>query len=248
MAAVNFVLLSTQRSGSTLLRTALDSHPEVSCKGEVFLSSYGGGHSFADFLAERRLPILLGLLRRRKFVYEFLDKLYGEELYKAVGLKLMYDHVGYRPYKFPMVMEYLRRNSVRVIHLIRENPLDTCISRQSARKTKIWHVMRDEESPKVMVDIPLLLKEIRIVEASKCRWRSKLKGFRTLEVGYEEFVSDRSRTAGKILEFIDVDAGVELVSPYKRILAGPLRERVLNYQELKEELHLKGLGGLLKKE
>ena len=36
---INFIIFTTQRSGSTVLARTLDKHPEISCAGELFQAS-----------------------------------------------------------------------------------------------------------------------------------------------------------------------------------------------------------------
>ena len=80
-ASTSFVVLSTQRSGSTWVVDMLDSHPRVSCYGELLLPEGTGKHPvgaqdtvpLSDVLRERRS----GSLARHLEGWRYLDRLYG---------------------------------------------------------------------------------------------------------------------------------------------------------------------------
>ncbi len=245
MNYANFVVLSTQRSGSTLLRTALDSHPEISCRGELFLPSHSQGDSFRDFVSEKKLSQISELFHRRRLVYSYLDRVYDDTLVGARGFKIMYGQMGYRPYRFPMVFDYIRDYGVRIIHLVRENTLDTCISRQFARTSKTYHAVEQYQPRPQTVNIPTLILEMKKVEREKIRWRSAVKGLPCLDQTYEDFINSRSESSRRILEFLGVESAIELVSPLKRLSGAHLNERVLNYEEMVQEVVRHGYGRFL---
>jgi hypothetical protein len=246
LAKVNFVIISTQRSGSTLIRTSLDSHPEIRCLGEVFLPTYKQEHSYYGSLKAQGVSKTGAIFRRRELVYRHLDQLYGDyPTTGATGFKVMYDQLSYRRYGFPMVLSYVRKNDVRVIHLIRENSLNTCISKQFARATRTYHTDASRAQTAMPIDIPTLIREIKTVEKGKLRWRSVLTGLACLEVSYEDFVNNKHAVSRRLLEFLDVDSAVHLVSPLKKLLTAPLTESVMNYRELESTLKAAGLARFL---
>ena len=98
-----FVVVTTQRSGSSWVVDLLDSHPSVACYAELFrvtdrtIADYGASRVprftvtldvDADPTARRLLPRRLSYLRR--LVREHDDA-------RAVGFKLMYDQVPDHP-------------------------------------------------------------------------------------------------------------------------------------------------------
>ncbi len=248
MARVNFLILTTQRSGSTLLRTSLDSHPEIRCFGEIFLRDYAGDRSFSVHSRHVEERNFLALISRSQRVYRFLDEFFSDGGDGAIGFKFMYNLASYRPYNFPMVMDYARKKQVRVIHLIRENTLNSCLSRQFAESTRIYHAENVLEQIGVRINIPQLLKHMKLVETRKAKWRLKLNRFICLEVSYEEFVKKKDTVSSRILEFLDVNADVNLVSPLKRIRTASLADTVENYAELERAIFAAGYGRFLSSE
>lgn len=52
MAKQKFILLSTQRTGSTAFRLLLNSHPDIRCHDEVFLKESGAKDAISQFVAK----------------------------------------------------------------------------------------------------------------------------------------------------------------------------------------------------
>jgi LPS sulfotransferase NodH len=241
MATSPFIILSTQRSGSTLLRTSLDSHPDIQCFGEIFLPTYTRDYSFYQFLKDERISGAGALLRRPTLVERHLSNLYENDATAAVGFKVMYNQVGYLPYRFPSVMTYARRHNVRIIHLVRSNPLNTVISRRFARATKQYHTQEQRSAKPVHIDLQMAVQGINRIEKDKARWRQALAGLPCLEVSYEEFVANKSDVSHQILSFLNVNQDVELDSPLKKVINSSLEHLITNYDDLVAALQQSGL-------
>ncbi|MFN3241874.1 MAG: sulfotransferase [Planctomycetota bacterium] len=85
-----FIILASQRTGSNLLRSLLDSHPDVTAYAEVFLKDHSwfenqhGPKDSPALVAERDAdPVAFA----QKHVFRDY-----EESVKAVGFKLFYQH------------------------------------------------------------------------------------------------------------------------------------------------------------
>lgn len=232
-----FVIISTQRSGSTLLRTSLDSHPEVRCHGEVFLPHYGGEQGYKDFLAGKALGRVRNQLHRRSLVFEYLDQLYADTTYSAIGFKVMYSQLRRIPRYYPMILDYIRKENIGVMHHIRENPIATLISRYRLRETGVAHVRSEKDSrkaqKKVTVPISRLISDLHEIEKQKALWRKRLEDIVVTEITYEAFVENIQAESGKILEFLGVDSTVNLESPLKRIGAKSFAESVTNFDDMR---------------
>jgi hypothetical protein len=211
------------------------------------LPTYKKEHSYYEYLKSKATSKTSAFLRRRALVCEHLDRLYGGYTTNAVGFKVMYDQIGYHRYGFPMVLRYIRANNVRVIHLIRENSLNTCISKQFARATRTYHTDGNQAQTAMAIDIPKLMKEIRSVEKAKSRWKAVLDADQCLEFSYEDFVIDKQTVSRRLLEFLEVDSSVQLISPLKKVLTAPLTESILNYAELESALKESGFARFLDK-
>ena len=134
---VRFIILSGPRTGSNLLARSLNSHPEVTCFGEVFnfmidfvmynVEGYDNLNP-ADLALQRRDP--LQLLRQRVFGAH-------SQRTRAVGLKFHYDQLwGHQDLQDGLTGD----KGLRVLHLQRRNLLRALISLKIAEQTGVWVV------------------------------------------------------------------------------------------------------------
>ena len=110
-AHVHFVILCMPRTGSTLLHTLLNSHPNIISYGEVLRRNYVRGKQTdlsADIFKKHQTSI------------------------KAIGLKLFYEYRTKQDFK-DYYREITRNKNVKIIHLVRENLLDSFISLKNAQ-------------------------------------------------------------------------------------------------------------------
>jgi hypothetical protein len=225
--------------------SSLASHPLIKCLGEIFLPTYKADYSYFEHVRQTGISRPLELLRRKNLVYGLLDRLYDSSTESAIGFKYMYSHSWHVPYRFPMVMKYIKENDVRVLHLLRDSPLNTCVSRQMAKSTSTFHSRTVKDQPNIRIDIPLMMKQLKRIETQKARWRSRLRKLDSLEISYEEFVEKKRETSIRILDFLGVDHDIELVSPLKKLISRPLRETVENYSEMASAVKAAGYGQFL---
>ena len=130
-----FMILAGPRTGSTMLASSLNSHPNIVCFREVFSFTLPGinygvdgydGRDERDLAFRERDP--LGFLHRR---------IYGGHPsgIQAAGFKFLYPHV----YGYTDVGTYLQEDTeIRVVHLLRRNVIRTLVSRKIADTTGLW--------------------------------------------------------------------------------------------------------------
>lgn len=240
-----FIVLTTQRSGSTWLIELLNSHPFVTAYSELFLASdqshptWGAGNlplwntwkkeasgSVADYLdrvfargdghaSEHGRPAAVGGGRQHVRA-------------QAIGFKLMYGQAG----AHPDVMAYAAEHSVRLVHLIRRNGLDVLVSRLCAVQRGVFHSTGEQDLPPVRVRIDpesvaaTLARYDREIERARRRF-SRL-GLPYAEFFYEDLCRDAARS---VLDFLSVDPQ-PLRSRLRKINGGPRRNLVANYDEV----------------
>ena len=122
-----------------MLRTALDGHPEILCLGEVFYlnkdlkqgavkqgNSAMGKDLSAGFSSWRKYSYQTYIEKsvgrriehwvlRGKVTQRYLNELYQLPEYKCIGFKMMDNQLK----KFPAVLEYIKANDLRVVHVLR---------------------------------------------------------------------------------------------------------------------------------
>jgi len=246
-----FVLVGTQRSGTTLVRSALGSHPDVLCLGEVFFlnkadrrsgrPAMGKGLS-AGFSAWKELSYQSYLeqsmtrrwghwLFRGHLTRRYLNGLYSTPGYSAVGFKLMANQAR----KFPAVVPYIEENGIRVVHILRENPFDILLSRLSMKARGYAHsTSRTNDAVTVYVPLDRLVAELRSIRNEGLHWKELFENRSPyLLMTYERFVQNRDAASSDLLSFLGVDASVQLRSELTKLNTLPASELVQNFDEVK---------------
>ena len=131
-----FVLLTTQRSGSTWFCNLLDQMEELSCGGK----SVGGIHTSEllihySFLNRSALTAVSWLTYQKNFDDAFAEVCQFNPA-EAIGFKLMYDQVPPHFFDDGNMAGYFRRNNVSVLHLVREAKILKLASQYNNRQQK----------------------------------------------------------------------------------------------------------------
>ena len=209
---VKFIVLTKARSGSNLLLSFLNSHPNVYSEGEVFWKLEGRPYK------------------------SILEKSWGKQpgYIKAKGFKIFYFH--------PLDAEECdiwgdleAMKDVKVIHLQRKNTLKSLISMKIALQSEEWMSTHSNKNkpPKKAVHIPeqelrdLLEKtDLRIEQGNE-----RFKDHDLINVFYEDFVKDTEEYF-RILDFLEVER-IPPKTVLKRQYPESMYELVENYGELK---------------
>ncbi len=212
-----FILLGQGRTGSNLLRTALESSPQVYMENEIF--------SKQQRVLGKDFEIIIANLLRH----------YPNSV-KAVGCKIFYTHLTND--------EWLQLQALpdfKIIHLMRSNHLRLFLSLQIAQKTHQWFENRPGIKP------PLEQRQVRIdqrqlvtfIEMSLL-WREQVqqrfKDRAILEIYYEDMVADFDRVVTEAITFIGAKQWDRTKVNLRKQNPEPLRDLILNYDELKSAL------------
>jgi len=191
-AATRFVVLTTQRNGSTWLMSVLNSLDGVSGQGELFLPRPRTPERRwdSDFAHPRYVESAARFgTRRPRSVFRYLDDLYSAP--HSVGFSLMYSQLR----SFPEILVFLMRDRIPVIHLVRRNHLDVLISFAVKGRIGQAHILSPAERPReisVELDTASLLKDLERLQHKHDVGRRVLRvcRLRHIEVGYEDLVAD----------------------------------------------------------
>ena len=236
----NFVILGTQRTGTTLVRTCLSSHSEILCCGEVFnlgkqpYSIDDGYWWYSNLNVKRKLN---ALLRPQRTTADFLDQLYANNEFSAIGFKLMLNHCLARPYIWPLLVA----KDIKGILVRRRNSLKTLVSRRSAAKSGVYHISKTLPAQSavkawtgssVAIDTSTLTNDLDAINSESAAWRSRLnEGIDHIDVVYEEYVGDMNAGNRRILDFLGVRQ-LPLSSDLKKVNRDDLSELISNYDEV----------------
>lgn len=230
-----FCILTSQRSGSTWLKSLLDSHPQIRCFGELFL--YRPWPDWPDprlrpfYEFRQRHPGRRPALTARYLAT--LSQYPGK--HEAIGFKLMYNQLA----EFPEILYTLTKHRFRLIHLVRLNPLDVVISRQRMRKTSVHHSTTSATPQAIHVDVSRLRGQLRGQEAMVLAVRRFLKmiPLAHCEITYEALREDRESCLNSAARFLGVQSSAAgYQSELQKIGAGGYRQRIANYDEVSAKL------------
>lgn len=236
-------LIATNRSGSTFLLNAIDSHPQIGCERSEPLDPRG---YWAALVEEGGLS--------RQALLRFLWRRPG---YRVVMFKLSYRHTQW------VGVDILKEVGAVLIHLHRENVVRMGISsliNTAAVNGEIKHPIHTFKPVKpvlIRVDVgPFIydslahLKKVEVMKKRLARLGRPLL-FLTYEdlVGYEGKEADEVMpgTAETICRHLGVDS-MPLVSYTRRVNPQPLSEIVENWTELAAAIRGTDLGVFLEGE
>jgi LPS sulfotransferase NodH len=238
----NFVVLSTQRSGSTWVVDMLTSHPRVVAYSELFMH---GGEGTPTWGQEQDLPYWQtyargkrgGRVARPYWLWKYLGEAFQERPgIDAIGFKLMYSQLT-RISRPLMPALWLKR--VRIIHLIRQNALDVVLSKEAgvARQGRLHARDGDEvEQVRLRLETDDLLRRMTLHERAiaGARVRFKRVGLPYTEVVYEDLAADAGRFAS-LFEFLGVEPA-PVTSSLQRLNPTAHEELIENYAEVRDAL------------
>lgn len=254
MPSERFVIFNFPRSGSNLLCSMLNQHPEILCHHEIFnpkkvyyaknFHELLGGSEVLDrsALISGKIGISSKIKRDfnpEKFCFELWRHHYN---YKAVGFNLFPSHV-------PNTAAVIAGDhSVKKILLLRKNKLKCYVSRMIARQTGVWDLyarknrLEHKKTPQI---------SLRVNPRDLVRWSKKYDSyFREMQrvltekdqpfiqINYEDLVGKEGvQVKSKILSFINVLVEPEyLESPLKKQNPNCVFDLISNFSEVKEAL------------
>jgi len=227
-----FVLLASQRSGSTWVLNTLNAHPAVVTYGELFIE---GGRDRTKWAGERDIP------HWERWRHEIGDDLeaFLDHVFRprsgiaAVGFKLMYGQAGANP----ALVDSLERREVAILHLVRRNLLDVVVSQEAAVASGVFHAREGEPAPPpvtVRVNAGELVQRLTraVRETERARQRFARPGRASLEVAYEDLLAEPSGFEA-VLAFLGVPPPPRpLASTLQKLVTKPRRETIENYDRV----------------
>jgi LPS sulfotransferase NodH len=237
-----FVILSAARTGSTLLRYMLASHPGVFAGGEIFnpVEIKRGIISWCELSHEQaRINADEKLMRLREsdpvcFVHELIKttEAWG---YPVIGFKW---HYWLPMPEDPAAQHLFADKSLRVIHLKRRNLLRQIVSFERALKTDQWARMPGEapfELPPIELPIEKAIFDLASLFYAEHDYERCFSGHPMLELYYEDLAQDPQAVGRQALAFLGVNPVAELSVPTEKMGVDSLRFAITNHDELKEK-------------
>jgi LPS sulfotransferase NodH len=213
---IPFIICTRSRTGSNMLVSMLDSHPQVFVRGEIF------GRMEGEDPQERL----------RRFFSDY------PKWIRAAGFKIFYYHPldADGDVLWQSLSEWPK---LRVIHLRRRNVLRTLLSRAIAGQNDVWVVRESNQAasklprPAVFLDVKLLENELLQTQQWEREAVQRLKDHPVHTVFYEDLVNDQEKSYSDILRFLGLGSHSPKVGT-RRQNPEPMSELIANYADVKQ--------------
>lgn len=232
-----FVVLTSQRSGSTWLVDLLNNHPDISAASELFLGRSTQedphGYSFNQFYYYKKRTLAI----RPFSTFLYLQKFENDAKNGAAGFKLMHSQLRFLLELIPWFV--IRR--YRIIRLTRRNHLNKIISAKLRRETNIAH-LKDRsgitQEAEVYLDPQETLNKIQYKERQKKRmdFLAEYLPNPSLYITYNQLRNDCTSAMNKVADFLQVEKQEKWKSKHKKINKKSQEGRLENYLEVKSVL------------
>lgn len=237
-----FMVLTTQRSGSSFLGRSLNSHSKICCHGEIFLKKLRNEISYRSYRTQDVKRKFDHLFRRKALISSYIEELsQREQGCEAFGFKFMYGQAR----RYPQVIEWAKEQGVSVVHLIRHNALKVIVSRKVAKERGVYLSTEPLRPIKIELDTGKLISEIKKLHMLVQMYQESFYGLPYMEVTYEDVMSDYDGEFGRILEFLGVRDNEELDCDLVKTGGGSLADVVTNFDDVSVALKKAGYGEFL---
>lgn len=237
------VILTTERTGSTFLVDCLGSHREIHCAGELLNGQPDSPIApprgpFRYLVKGTRIAKTGAWLPRYR-----LEGFYCSSTTPVRCFKVMYGQLA-RPFALRYFLEH---REIRVIHLRRENLLNTHVSLLLMQKRRELQATQPVARLWIRVDPDRAIAAMRKAEARYLHFDQLFQGHPLLSLTYESMI-DGSRLADakaqRICDFLGVSQQ-PMQSRIVKLNPRSLRDMVTNYDELAEVVSMSEFASLL---
>lgn len=233
MTKTRFCILASQRTGSSYLKTALDSHPEIHCMGEIFHSQRADtSRLLLSKLSETDRDHIRSIKWRNQAPVEYLNYVMTQCTSQfpdinSFGFKLFTTH------NCEAWDEVLRSDYVKIL-LYRENKLDQYASHKIASSTGLYASEKIPETAPIKV--PFILEEfnsfLKIVEGTLEQDIQRIKQG-NVPFFLIEYQQIATLDFAPILKALGVDSTYNCHSNLKKQDSRPTLDKFSNVDDLK---------------
>lgn len=227
-----FVILGTARTGSTMLWSYLNSHPDILCLRGVYgsISKINFGKFYGELPEEYHSLELIKLRNERpnEFLENYVWKEYSKP-FKAVGFKYFYDHDRHLSNKEEVISYFKADKAIKFLHLKRDNLFATLFSYKRALTQQQW--TKANTDFRTSISIQECNDYFQQILDSQKQF-DELFADRTLQVSYDNLLNATEQTLTEVLGFIGVEA-IPLTTETNKNRETKLSDNITNYTELK---------------
>lgn len=210
---IPFIVLSRSRTGSNLLISFLDSHPNIYARDEVFGWLHG------------------------KTPRQALEEFYCRQppYIKAAGCKIFYYHPQDED-SGEIWKRLMDMRKLRVIHLKRDNILRTLLSRKIAGRQDTWKDTQSESNLTKKKWVFFTFNELKQGFEQTRHWEIEYQNLFSshpmINISYEDLIRNPENEFKRITDFLFVSAWIPQTS-LKKQNPEPASRLIVNYEELK---------------
>lgn len=254
MATDICLLLAVERSGTHLLRSLLGNVRGVVAPGEVCNATVPQNRNAKTSYFRYRQQAYLENPElffptepvQRKFLDGYMDSLRSSYPgKKLVVLDVKYAHVHnfnffwWDPLEKPYLIQYAKRQRLKILHLVRRKVYRTAISGFYAGETGIWRAKSEEETRqiRITVDLEKLQKKALGIARTIARFEDWLSGSPHLQVDYEDLTENREHVLESLQSYLGLKHEI-VDEPGFVKTTPPLEETIENYDEIESFLDL----------
>jgi hypothetical protein len=255
------ILLAAERSGTHFFRSLLWQVPGVFAPGEICNAADTVGRvSDVSFLRFRENACLSDHnffyptdLIQSEMIDEYLSSIRLLDAGRShVLLDVKYSHVhNFNSFWWdsvtrPFLLEYVSKNQIKVIHLVRERPYRTVISSMYARKSGVWRT----QSPSDIRLLKIRIERARLQEAALrlvkainlfTEW---LEACKTLKISYESLTANPESCLTEVQHFLNLKTKIPARSDFIRTTP-PYEQAIENFSEISDLIDI-GLSGVMR--
>ena len=244
------ILLARQRSGTGALGNVIDRHPRLKYLGEVFHpDNIGQRLNYFTFLSEQVAEDPSNALPDSQIAnfLAFMESVSEGSDAQIVDIKYSSLHhlngAWHSPVGRPRILQHAREHNVPIIHLQRDNFVQTYVSGKLAEANVVWHARSHEEigTTSLTIDPQRLIAYLHHTadEVARCkRWLRHHEPLVTIE--YEEMFDQAGLMREDVCQQVSKLLGIgrfdqrepELVKQAPRSVS----DAIQNFDEVKRSL------------
>lgn len=222
-----FIVRSLPRTGTHLMRSSLDNHPELECRDEIFHQKL-----YKEDVQQGVMHVLKKWITAPNVGFVVHDYTYGMQ-----------------PYAVPIYENLWRLITLwtpPMIHLHRRDVLRMAASREIASRTQCWN-QDAATDPRENPAVTLRAEAVQSVYADVQRFAQRTQEMFTwgYTVYYEDLVFNFDAEMIKIQQHLPVIEIVTVQPKTRKLDTRPIREIISNYEQLCDQLWSKGLKSLI---
>ena len=240
----NFLIVGTQRTGSSALAEFVGLHPMVTCgwewtlqvpwrrKLEVAEQALAGNFSF---LIQKHQDHMANVFDSRKIWLGFRCLFRSSNKWiihprfsPALWLDRLEDHLCW----------LASQPDVHIIHIVRRQGLDWLKSVYVSRKANVYVGRTYPKGIKVRIPLREAVARLRAKDWVDYRLSTLANSNYYLQLNYEDFLADQNTVTALALQFLKCDPAIMRIGDRRlhKQSEGSVADYVLNYNELFEEL------------